>query len=70
MGERVQWYELPEADKEVVDSRIGPETEPPGPREVLKPSEGVWRTLVKDKALLRDRCPRVRQVLPQVRQRR
>ena len=22
VGERVQWYELPEADKEVVDSRI------------------------------------------------
>ena len=22
MGERVQWYELPEADKEVVDSRV------------------------------------------------
>ena len=22
MGERVRWYELPEADKEVVDSRI------------------------------------------------
>ena len=23
MGDRVQWYELPEADKEVVDSRVG-----------------------------------------------
>jgi hypothetical protein len=27
--EKVQWYELPEADKEVVDSRIGSGTEPP-----------------------------------------
>src|ERR1700674_5352687 len=29
VGEKVQWYELPEADKEVVDSRIGSGTEPP-----------------------------------------
>lgn len=28
VGEKVQWYELPEADKEVVDSRIGAGTEP------------------------------------------
>jgi hypothetical protein len=31
VGEKVQWYELPEADKEVVDSRIGSGTEPPAP---------------------------------------
>ena len=29
VGEKVQWYELPEADKEVVDSRIGTGTQPP-----------------------------------------
>lgn len=28
MGERVQWYELPEADKEVVDSRVTTGTDP------------------------------------------
>jgi hypothetical protein len=28
VGEKVQWYELPEADKEVVDSRIGSGAEP------------------------------------------
>ncbi len=28
VGEKVQWYELPEADKEVVDSRIGSGTDP------------------------------------------
>jgi hypothetical protein len=28
VGEKVQWYELPEADKEVVDSRIGPGNQP------------------------------------------
>jgi hypothetical protein len=26
VGEKVQWYELPEADKEVVDSRVGSDT--------------------------------------------
>jgi hypothetical protein len=31
VGEKVQWYELPEADKEVVDSRIGSGTEPAPP---------------------------------------
>src|SRR5580698_3133441 len=31
VGEKVQWYELPEADKEVADSRIGSGTEPPAP---------------------------------------
>jgi len=31
VGEKVQWYELPEADKEVVDSRIGSGMEPPAP---------------------------------------
>jgi hypothetical protein len=30
MGERVQWYELPEADKEVVDSRVVSGNEAPG----------------------------------------
>ena len=28
VGEKVQWYELPEADKEVVDSRINAGNEP------------------------------------------
>jgi len=28
VGDKVQWYELPEADKEVVDSRVGSGTEP------------------------------------------
>ena len=31
VGERMQWYELPEADKEVVDSRINVEKDPNGP---------------------------------------
>jgi hypothetical protein len=31
MGERVQWYELPEADKEVVDSRVATGTGTPNP---------------------------------------
>jgi hypothetical protein len=32
MGDRVQWYELPEADKEVVDSRVSTgTTDPPSP---------------------------------------
>jgi len=31
VGEKVQWYELPEADKEVVDSRIGTGAGSPSP---------------------------------------
>ena len=63
VGERVQWYELPEADKEVVDSRIGRGHEPPD-RVRFKTASRDVADIGQDEALLCHRCPRLGQMLP------